>query len=169
MNRHSLEKILECTLHCCNITREEWQELRHGRKGSIARVKQLVSFIASNEGYRSSEIADFFEQNRTTAIHNIKTLREQIVFYPPLQGLVDSIVEKLGPLPKYQKQMIRYGWLARSATGLLTISPHKPEMLSGYWMAEGSKPFPRDQFPQLTYETGPQKVKVVISIEDEEV
>lgn len=168
MNRHSLEQILECTLHCCNITREEWQELGSGRKGTIARVKQLVSFIASNEGYRSSEIAEFFGLHRTTAIHNIKILREQIAFYRPLQGLVDRIVEKLGPLPGYQKQMVRYGWLARSATGLLTISPQKPERLGGYWMADGAKPCPADQFPQVTYETGPVKVKIKVTIEDHE-
>lgn len=170
MNRHSLEKILECTLHCCNITREEWEGLKHKRKDKGVRVKQIVSQIAFYGGYDCSEISRFFGHHRTTAIHHIKTLRNEIRIYPFIQGLVDKIVDMLGPRPEEpQKQMVTYGYLARSCTGFLTISPHKPEMLSGYWMAEGSKPFPRDQFPQLTYESGPQKVKIVISIDDEEM
>ena len=168
MKRHSLDHILECTLRCCNITREEWQKQMHGRKGYIARAKQLLSYIALNEGYDHNDIAQFLEQHRTSVIHNAKVLWEQMSFYPPLQDLVDRIVHMLGPLPQeYQKQMITYGWLARSSTGLLTFSPHAPEKLGGYWMAEGSKPFPSDQFPQITYETGPVKVKIKVTLENE--
>lgn len=169
MKRHSLDHILECTLRCCNITREEWQKLMHGRKGYIARAKQLLSYIALNEGYEHNDIAEFLEQHRTSVIHNAKVLREEISFYPPLQDLVDKIVHMLGPLPhEPQKQMITYGYLARSSTGLLTFSQHIPERLGGYWMSEGSKPFPKDQFPQVTYETGPVKVKIKVTIEDYE-
>ena len=168
MKRHSLDHILECTLRCCNITREEWQKQMHGRKGYIARAKQLLSYIALNEGYEHNDIAQFLEQHRTSVIHNAKVLREEISFYPPLQDLVDKIVHMLGPLPQeHQKQKITYGWLARSSTGLLTFSPHAPERLGGYWMAEGSKPFQSDQFPQITYETGPVKVKIKITLENE--
>lgn len=169
MKRHSLDHILECTLRCCNITREEWQKLMHGRKGYIARAKQLLSYIALNEGYEHNDIAQFLEQHRTSVIYNAKVLREEISFYPPLQDLVDKIVHMLGPLPhEPQKQMITYGYLARSSTGLLTFSQHIPERLGGYWMSEGSKPFPKDQFPQVTYETGPVKVKIKVTIEDYE-
>jgi hypothetical protein len=171
MKRHSLEKILECTLHYCVISEEEWRNLRSRSIGEIVRVKQILSFIASNEGYTSNEIAEFLGQHRTTVIYYVKTLKDQIVFYPPIQNLVDSIVHMLGPLPhEPQKQMITYGYLARSSTGFLTFSQHIPEMLGGYWIAEGSKPFPRDQFPQVTYETGPVKVKIKVTInKDEEV
>ena len=141
----------------------------HGRKGYIARAKQLLSYIALNEGYEHNDIAQFLEQHRTSVIHNAKVLREEISFYPPLQDLVDKIVHMLGPLPhEPQKQMITYGYLARSSTGLLTFSQHIPERLGGYWMSEGSKPFPKDQFPQVTYETGPVKVKIKVTIEDYE-
>lgn len=169
MKRHSLEKILECTLHCCNITREEWVELMYRRMMFIVRAKQLVSLIAFNEGYEYKEIARFLGHHRTTAIHHVKTLRDEIIIYPTIQGLVDRIVYMLGPLPQdHQKQMITYGYLARSNTGLLTFSQHVPERLGGYWMAEGSKSFPSDQFPQVTYETGPVKVKIKVTLEEDE-
>lgn len=169
MKRHSLEKILECTLVCCNITNEEWHDLTRRRMGYIVRAKQLVSHIAFNEGYKHKEIAQFFGHHRTTIIHNIKTLRDEIKIYPSIQSLVNMIVDKLGPLPEEpQKQMVTYGYLARSSTGLLIFSPHIPENLGGFWMAEGSKPFPRDQFPQVTYETGPVKVKIKVTLEEDE-
>lgn len=169
MRRHSLEKILECTLHYCNITRAEWEDLSHRRLGCIVFAKQLVSHIAFNEGYECKEIARFFGNHRTTTIHHIKTLRDEIIIYPHIQKLVDSIIDKLGPLPQEpQKQMVTYGWLARSTTGLLTLSQHVPEKLGGYWIAEGSKPFPSDQFPQITYETGPVKVEIKVTLEENE-
>ena len=116
MKRHSLEKILECTLRCCNITREEWQDLRARRKGYIVRAKQLVSLIAFNEGYEYKHISQFLGLHRTTIVHNIKTIRAEIKIYPTIQGIVNRIVDGLGPLPQeHQKQMVIYGWLARSS------------------------------------------------------
>lgn len=168
MKRHSLEKILECTLRCCNITKEEWNEYGHRRIGRLVRVKQLLSLIAFDEGYEYREIARFLGHHRTTVIHHVKTINSEIRIYPCIQNLVDMIRSMLGPLPDYQEQMITYGWLARSSTGLLTFSPHLPEKLGGFWIAEGTKPFPRDQFPQVTYEKGPVKVKIKVTIEEDE-
>lgn len=60
------------------------------------------------------------------------------------------------------------GWLARSTTGLLTISPGVPDDFGGYWIAEGSHPFPQDQFPQITYGAGPVKVTIKVTIDENE-
>lgn len=95
-------------------------------------------------------------------------LKDAMEIYPSIRGLVDVVAEKLDPLPIYQTEMAISCWLARSSTGLLTISPGVPEKLGGYWMAEGSKPFPSDQFPQVTYETGPVKVKIKVTLEEDE-
>ena len=169
MKQHSLENILECTLHCCNISKEEWLQLKHRKLMYIVRAKQLVSHIAYNEGYKHEEIAQFLGLNRTSVIHDIKTLNQAMQIYPTVQDLVDRIIHELGPFPQdHQKQMVAYGWLARSSTGLLTISPHVLERLGGYWMAVGSRPFPSDQFPQVTYETGPVKVKIKVTLEEDE-
>ena len=169
MKRHSLENILKCTLRCCNVSREEWLELMARRIGYVVRVKQLFSFIAFNEGYLCKEIAPFIGQHRTTVIHHINTTRDEVMIYPAIKDQVDKITQMLDLPPKdHQKRMVTSGWLARSSTGLLTISPHIPERMGGYWVAEGSKPFPSDQSPQVTYETGPFKVKINITIEDYE-
>ena len=166
--RYSLEQILEATLCCCNVSEEEWRLKKHKRDGYLVRVKEIVSLIACQQGYSCNEIGCFLHQNRTTIIYHIKTLKEHIAIYPSIQGLIDAVFEKLGPLPEYQKQMTTYCWLARSSSGLLTISPDIPEKLGGFWIAEGSKPFPQDQFPQVTYEKGPVKVKIKVTIEENE-
>jgi hypothetical protein len=95
MKRHSLEKILECTLHCCGITEREWQDLKNTRMGKAVRTKQLVSHIAFSEGFNHREIAAFLSFTRTTALHHIKTLRDEMMIYPSVQGLVDRIVRML--------------------------------------------------------------------------
>lgn len=154
---------MECTLRCCNVTEKEWQEFKHRRFSHIVRVKQLFAHIAYNERYDCKEIGYFLDLDRTTIIYNIKTLREEISIYPGIQDLVDRIVRMLGP-----EQMITYGWLARSFTGLLTISPHIPESLGGYWVAEGSRVLPSDQFPSVDYKTGPVKVKIEITLDKED-
>lgn len=95
MKQHSLKKILECTLRCCNITENDWQDLKHTRIGRIVRAKQLVSHIAFGEGYNYREIAAFLSFNRTTAFYHVKTLRDEMMIYPSVQGLVDKIVSML--------------------------------------------------------------------------
>ena len=166
--KHKLSHILEVTLRTINITPEAWEERRKSRDGRIVRAKQLLTFIAIKEGYSCNEVATFLEQHRTTAIHHLSTMQRECQLYPRLQDIVDKIIESLGPIPNRQTMMVMYGWMARSESGFLTVSPTKPEPMGGYWLAEGTRPFPRDQFKQITYETGPVKVKIKVTIEDYE-
>jgi hypothetical protein len=119
------------------------------------------------EGYSLVEVGEFFGKHHATIISYIKTLKDQIDVYPEIQNLVDSVVARLDPLP--QEELTMHGWLARSYTGLLTISLSRPEMVGGYRIAEKSKSLPTDQFPQITFESGPTKVKIKITLDKEEV
>lgn len=130
--------------------------MKHRRIMHIARAKQLFSFIAYNNGYESKEIAKFLGQHRTTPLHNIKTLGEQIAYYSDLQDLADKIVEKLDTLSGNHNQIVTYGWIRRSDTGLLAISVDLGNVI------------PNELFPKLTYETGPVKVKIKVTLDENE-
>lgn len=167
--RHDLKHIHEVTLRCMEITPHEWISLKRTRKAKIVRAKQIIAYIANTEGYTSTEISKFLELDRTTIIHHTGVIQSEYVTYPHLRKLVDSVVDNLGVCPQRQTTMITHGWLARNTFGLLTISPGKPEPMGNhYWMAEGSRPFLQDQFQQITYEKGPVKVRIQITIDEDE-
>ena len=165
--KHPLKQIHDVTLRCMNISPAEWEARGHSRDGRIVRARQILSLIAFNEGYSHNNIAAFLKQHRTSILHHISTIRSESKIYPRLQDLIDRVIETLGPIPFRQTTMIMHGWLARSRNGMLTFSIKKPEPLGGYWMAEGTRPFPQDQFQQITYEAGPVRTKIKIMLEDE--
>lgn len=69
---------------------------------------------------------------------------------------------------KTRKSHTTRAWLARTRTGLLIISPNKFTDYAGWWMAEDTKPFyPQDSFPQVTYDSGPVRVKVKVTIDED--
>ena len=165
--RHDLQHILDTTLERCNVSQTEWEENRKSRQGYIVRVRQITALIACEmEGYSLVEVGWFFGKHHATIISYIKSLKDQIDVYPGIQNLVDSVVARLGPLP--QEDLTLHGWLARSNTGLLTISPSRPEKVGGFWIAEKNKTLPTDQFPQITFESGPAKIRIKITLEKED-
>lgn len=166
--KHELVKILDVTLKVLNLTPEQWKERGRSRDGQIVRARQIVSYIAYKEGYYCTEIASFLKQHRTTILHHITVIQDMIRFYPSFNTFVKKIFDKLGPEPPLQTSITMYGWLARGCNRLLTFSPVKPEAVGGYWLAEGTRSFPKDQFQHITYETGPVKVKIKVTIEEDE-
>lgn len=169
--KYSLERILSCTLEVLNVSREEWREKQNSREDKMVRVREIFSLISCvYEGYSRTEVGRFLGKNHSTIIHNIKTLKDQSSIYPGLQRLVDRVLQKLefSCRKDEQKEAILQAWLARSFTGILTVSPTCPEPCGGYWIAEGSRPFPQDQFPQITYEKGPVKVNITVTLEENE-
>ena len=75
----------------------------------------------------------------------------------------------MNDIKEEQLEDIGYGYLARSSTGLLIITPSIPHEFGGYWISEGARPYcPQSAFPQITKETGPVKVKIKVTIEDYE-
>lgn len=165
--RHDLQHILDTTLKLCNVSQTEWEDNRKSRQGYIVRVRQITALIACEmEGYSLVEVGEFFGKHHATIISYIKTLKDQIDVYPGIQNLVDSVVARLDPLP--QEELTMHGWLARSYTGLLTISLSRPEKVGGFWIAEKNESLPADQFPQITFESGPAKIKIKITLEKED-
>ncbi len=165
--RRSLEHILSCTLDTLNVSQEMWKENQDKRTHQIFMVKQTFALIACEmEGYSRTEVGKFLGKHHATIIHYIKMLKEQMGIYPTLQGMVDRVVARLDPLP--QEDLTMHAWLARSSTGLLTISTSRPEKVGGFWIAEKNKTLPTGQFPQITFESGPTKVKIKITLDKEE-
>ena len=167
--RHDLSHIQEVTLRCMDITPGEWKSKIKTREARIVRAKQIIAYIANMEGYTSVEISKHLGLHRTTIIHHTGVMQSEYVTYPRLRELVDNVIEHLSLIPQRQTSMATYGWLARNTMGLLTISPNKPERMGDhYWIAEGSRPFPRDQFRQITYDRGPVRVRIQITIDEDE-
>lgn len=167
--RPSLANILDATLETLAIERWEWDMNHKSRQSAMVKAKELFCLLAFDEGYLHKEIGQFIGQHRTTAIHHINMFRAHCDIYPKCYELIERarslIVRNNGEV---QRSSYSSGWLARSHTGLLTISPNKPERMAGYWMAEGTKPFvPQTAFPQITYESGPAKVTIKVTIDEE--
>ena len=167
--RPNLADILKAVLNQECMPYSVWESMSSYRVANIVRVKQMTSFIAHKYGYKHIEIAHFLKMHRTTVIYYIKTIEDLCSVYEAERDSVNKICEYLASDQAIQFSDISSAWLARSVTGLLTISPHKPNEFGGYWMAEGSKVYsPQESFPQVTYGSGPVKVKIKVTIDNDE-
>ena len=168
--RPSLDDIMNTTLSVLNIETSEWEAYRKSRQSFIVRAKELFCLLSFEEGYTHQEIATAIGLHRSTVIHHINAFKAHCDLYPSCYRLIERSQKLLEPSRKNrQKHSYSSGWLARSASGLLTISPVRPERFAGYWVAEGSRPFdPQGAFPQVTYETGPIRVLIKVTMEEDE-
>ena len=163
--RPSLEKILSVALKVFKTSEAEWEIMRQRRAQGAVQITQAVSFIASENGYRVKTISKFLERDHGTVLYGIGKVKEQCFLYKESRDMVRQIRDILS----YEYSHSSSGYLARSANGLLTISPTLPERMGGYWIAEGSKPYNnQDSFPQITWESEPVKVSVKVTIEENE-
>lgn len=166
--KHELTEILEVTLRCMNITPEQWEERKDSRDAKMVMTRQLVSLIAYKEGHYCTDIAAFLNQHRTTILHHITTMQDLGRLYPKVHELIKEVTGNLSINNNLQTSMTVRGWIARGRNKHLLFSPNKPEDINGYWFAEGSKTFPSDQFQQITYGMGPVRVKIEVTLEDNE-
>lgn len=167
--RYKLSEILSAALAYYEISSEEWESIKSRRLGKSVIIKQTVSLIAFESGYTHKEIGQFLGKSRCDIIHHVNVFKEQCDIYQEYREAVDNIISSLNMNQPHQVSHYEYGWLARSATGLLTLSPVKPEKMAGFWIAEGTKPFSSQQsFPQITYASGPVQVKIRTTIEGNE-
>lgn len=167
--RPNLTDILKAVLNQECMPYSVWESMNSYRVASIVKVKQTTALIAHRYGYKHIEIAQFLKMHRTTVIYYIKTIEDLCSVYEAEKDSIDKICELLASDQPMQFIDISQGWLARSVTGLLTISPHKPNEFGGYWMAEGSKVYsPQDSFPQVTYGSGPVKVNIKVTIDNDD-
>lgn len=167
--KYSLEDILSATLETLEISPSFWEAMRKYRVADTIKVKRFVSAIAHRFGYKHIEIAHFLHNNRTTIIHHIKTFNDQAVLYEELRTAMQSIVVRLAKRKPMCSGHVSHAWMARTKSGVLVISPVKPERVGAWWIAEGSRLFnPQDAFPQITYESEPMKVRIEITIESNE-
>jgi hypothetical protein len=161
--RPSLDAILKESLKQFEMRYDDFEILRYTRSRRVVMVKQAVAVVAQEVGYRHQVIAGFLGQERSTIVNYLKQMRDLCDVYPDIRGKLDLIRKKVS----YRNSHTSYGYLARSHSGLLTLSPVEPSRMVGYWVAEGSKPY-KDQkaFPQITWESEPVKVKINVTIEE---
>ena len=165
-----LTDILSVALSTLGMDQVDWENYGRSRQGSIVIVKRLYCLLADELGYSHGEIGKVINIHRTSVIHHIKMLKDHCGIYPKCRELIEDAREQLKPYMKeIQLETEAYGYLARSYSGLLTISPAIPERMGGYWIAEGTKPYcNQSSFPQITWESDPVKVKIKVIIEDHE-
>ena len=161
-----LKRILDTTLSQLGISDEEWDALKEYRVAKTVRVKQIVAFLAHKSGYTHLAIAEFLRLSRPNVTHHIAVYKDLCSVYADVREELEGIEDALN---SGTETMLRYSgeaWLARSMNGLLTISSSEPEKVNGYWLAMGTRPFhPQSSFPQVTYESGPMKVKFKVTID----
>ena len=129
-------------------------------------VVQMVSLVAHDFGYKTLQIAAFLGREKSTIRYAIRQAKDLSDVYPDIKETINGIIEKLA----YEYTHTSCGYIARSQSGLLTLSNKLPERSGRYWVAEGMKPYVNQRaFPQITWKDEPIKVKIKITIEDEEV
>ena len=162
----SLETILRAVLKAQKMPYSDWEILKYTRTHNVAMVVQLVSIIANKFGYRSLQTAAFLGRSDSAIRNAIKHAKDLADVYPDIKATIEGISERLA----YEYSHTCYGFIARSKSGLLTLSYRMPERSGHYWIAEGMKPYVNQRaFPQITWKDEPIKVKIKITIEDEEV
>lgn len=161
-----LKLILDTTLSQLGISDEEWDALNPYRVAKTVKIKQIVSLVANKRGYTHQEISEFLRLSRSNVTHHINAYKDLCSIYPDVRDELENIEDALD---SGAETMLRYSgeaWLARSMNGLLTISSSEPEKVNGYWLAMGTRPFhSQSSFPQVTYESGPMKVKFKVTID----
>lgn len=166
---YRLEDILSSVLSVLNISHKEWENIRRFRTAESIKVKQYTSVIARKFGYNDEGISRILHCHRSTIYHHIKTMRDLMEVHADRRHMVDSILADLSLKTPLSDSHVSHAWLARTPKGTLTMSPTKPELVGIWWVAEGSKLYnPQDAFPQITFEAGPIKVKIEVTIESNE-
>lgn len=160
----NLNKILKAVLKEFKMSAMDFEILRHTRVHSVIQVMQAVSLIASEAGHKPLAIGGFLGKDRTTIIYNVKQMKGICDVYPDMREKLDKVRQELA----YDESHMYSSYIARSHSGLLTISPGMPVRMAGYWVAEGSKPY-KDQnaFPQITWVTEPVKVTIKVSVDEQ--
>lgn len=165
-----LAEILEVVLATLGVDYVDWENYSRSRQQWIVRIKELYCLLAHEQGYSHEQIGRYIHCHRTSVIHHIKSLSDHCSVYPKCNELIEQARVSLKPyIQKDQLEDVSYSYLARSYSGLLTISPAIPERMGGYWIAEGAKPYcNQSSFPQITWESDPVKVKIRVTIVDHE-
>ena len=166
--RPSLNEILLSALDAAKIKHEDWEILRCCRLANVIHAKRIASLVASQYGYKPTEIARILGVDRTTVLYHIKCLKEFYALYQDAKEMVDAVRCDLEKRMGQEVEHIIESWIARNSNGLLIVSPKKPESMGGFWLAEGARPFsPQTAFPQITHDVGPVKVRIKVTIENE--
>lgn len=143
----------------------DWEILKYTRDQRAIQVVQAVSLLAYENGYKVKTIGKFLVRDHSTVLYSISKIKDQCKIYQDCRDAINQIRDILN----YEHFHSFTGYLARSVTGLLTISPTLPERVGGFWIAEGTKPYnSQGSFPQITWESGPVKVKIKVTIECDE-
>ena len=165
-----LSEILNVALATLGVDYVDWENYSNTRIQRIVRVKELFCMLARDRGYSYKKIGEFIHRDRSTVVFYLKSLKDQCSIYPKCKELLDSARTMLRHVLKEDLlEDESYGYIARTSSGFLIISPTIPNEVGGYWIAEGARPYyPQSAFPQITKETGPVKVKIKVTIEDHE-
>lgn len=165
----NLEHILTASLDALGLNHLTWRLHNKTRLASIVRAKQLYCLLAFEEGYSHNEIGRHIGLHRTSVIHHINTFRDHCDIYPDCSDLLEEARSLIPDCEGAQRSHKISAWLARCHTRLLVISPNRPTSVSGYWVSEGSRPYnPQEAFPQITYQSGPIKVLINVTIDNNE-
>lgn len=163
----NLDDILNAALKTLNIEYVEWENLRHSRMRYIIRAKELFCLLAAEEGYSYSAIGKYLKANHTSARHHVNKFKAHCEIYPDCHSLVKR-ARSLIPRP-CPAEHVTHAYLARCKSGNLVISTSKLIDAAGYWIAEGARPYyPNTAFPQITYESSPARVSVIVKINEDE-
>lgn len=164
MMKPSLDKILRAALKEFKMSNSDYEILRHTRMHRVIEITQVVSLIASEVGHKPLAIGGFLGKDRSTIVYNIKQMKGICDVYSDMREKLDKIRKEIA----YDDSHAFSGYLARSNSGLLTLSPGLPVRMAGYWVAEGSKPY-REQkaFPQITWVTDPVKVTIKVTVDEQ--
>lgn len=161
----SIEEIFEVTLQVLQISKEKWERIRHTRQWDAVQLVQAASFVSMENGYSIKDIAEFFDRQYATILYDVTRMKELCFLYKDSVDIIDKIYNKLN----YRHCHTYNAYLARSCSGLLTMSPTVPERMGGYWVAVGAKPYiDQESFPQITWESGPAKVKITVTLDNDE-
>ena len=161
----SLEKILKAAEKTYNVSHYDWELLKLTKAYTAIQIVQAVCLIGTENGYHPKKIAKFLERDRTAVLYHVKKTKELCEVYRDVRESIDKIRRMLS----FDYSHTMTGYLARSESGMLTISPVMPTRRAGYWLAEGSKPYPsQSSFPQVTYETEPMAVTITVKFKEDE-
>lgn len=165
-----LTEILNAARAVLGVEQSEWDLNKNSRQSAIIKTKQLFCLLAFEFGYDHSEIGSVVNQHRTTVIHHINAFKDHCDIYPKCNELVEeakALLQSIVDTP--YSSVLLDAYISRCRSGMLILSTAKPHDMCGYWIAEDAKPFyPQDAFPKVTYETGPVKCKIKVTLDKNE-
>lgn len=157
--------ILKTTLDAVGYDKSEWESNRSKRTPEPTMVKQMVSYIACDEGYSLTQVGNFLGVNHATVYHHKVQAKGLAEYEKDYAQKIQIIREALEGEKAILREVRLKGWVTRDEDGELTLFSAKPSRVKdtlSFWCGDDPRNLNPELYPQITWVSDPLECEVII-------